>query len=136
MKPFLAVFLLFPLSACTFNNPFGSTAEPAPANLPPAATAQVAAGSGAVGDELLSAQVAYREAIRQQNRSDGNIASLQRKLHDAERRKQQADDDITRLRAELHQASESKTGTDSATQAASQRLNAAWKAARQAGLVH
>ncbi|WP_107688295.1 hypothetical protein [Neisseria wadsworthii] len=136
MKPLSAAFLLLSLSACTFNNPFSSTAEPAPANLPPAATAQVAAGSGVVGDELLSAQAAYREAIRQQNRSDGHIASLQRQLHDAERRKQQADDDITRLRAELHQASESKTGTDSATQAASQRLNTAWEAARQAGLVH
>lgn len=135
MKPVLIVALVFALSACAYLRPSGQLANGLPANLPPAATAKIAAGSGGEGDELLSAQAAYREAIRQQNRSDGNITSLQNRLRDAERRKQEADADISRLRTELQQASEAKTGTDSATQAAGQRLNAAWTAARQAGLV-
>lgn len=138
MKTPTALVILSLLSGCTYFNA-GNSGRPAQtlaqADLPPAATAPVAPNAGAIGDELLSAQAAYRQAVHTQNRNGNTIANLQAKLADAEKRKQQADADISRYRTELQQASEAKTGTDSATQAAGQRLNAAWQAARQAGLV-
>lgn len=141
MKPLVpALLALASLSGCAYFNT-GSSVQSAPQSgfgstgLPSAATAAVAPNSGAAGDELLSAQAAYRQAVQTQNSNDRRISSLQTKLADAEKRKQEADADISRYRTELQQASEAKTGNDSATQAAGTRLNAAWEAARQAGLV-
>lgn len=85
--------------------------------------------------ELMSAQAAYRQALQAQNKGDSKIVDLQSKLKNAEERRQAAENDISRYRAELQQASEAKTGHDSALKAAGERLDAAWRAAEQAGVL-
>ncbi len=85
--------------------------------------------------ELLSAQAAYRQALQAQNKGDNKIADLQNKLKNAEERRQAAENDISRYRAELQQASEAKVNHDSTLKAAGERLDAAWRAAQQSGVL-
>ncbi|MDO5640550.1 MAG: hypothetical protein Q4G28_11860 [Neisseria sp.] len=85
-------------------------------------------------DELLSAQAAFRQALSAQNSSGSKIASLQSNLSSAQSRMQQAQADVSRLEGELQAAQAEKTQNDSLLQAAGERLNAAWSAARSAGV--
>lgn len=84
----------------------------------------------AADSELLSAQVAFRQALSAQNSNGSKIASLQTDLASAQSRLQQAQAEVTRLEGELQTAQAEKAQNDSALQSAGERLNAAWQASR------
>ncbi|UOO81847.1 hypothetical protein LVJ83_13230 [Uruburuella testudinis] len=84
----------------------------------------------APADELLGAQAAFRQALSAQNSSGSKITSLQTDLAAAQSRLQQAQADVTRLEGELQTEQAAKAQHDAALQAAGERLNAAWSAAR------
>ncbi|STZ77113.1 hypothetical protein [Bergeriella denitrificans] len=87
----------------------------------------------AADDALLSAQTAYRAALKAQSDNDGRIIRLQSDLRDAQSRLSQAQADITRLEGELQNANTLKTQQADTLQQAGSRLDAAWNAVYGAG---
>lgn len=87
-----------------------------------------AAYAGPAEDTLLSAQSAYRSALKAQADNDGKLIALQNALADAQKRARQAQEDITRLQSEIQAASALKTEHTSALQQAGRQLDAAWQA--------
>lgn len=87
-----------------------------------------------VGDELLSAQAEFRQAMQAQTHYSQMIANLQTRLAAAEARQKEAEAEAASLKAELDVATAARTQTDATLQAAGSRLNAAWEAARQSGI--
>ena len=85
-------------------------------------------------DELLSAQAAFRQALSAQNSTGSEIANLQSNLTAARARAQHAPARAARYEGELQTATAAKAQNDAALQAAGERLNAAWSAARSAGV--
>lgn len=81
-------------------------------------------------DELLSAQAAYRDALKAQSTGGNRIATLQSELSAAQSRLKQAQADVVGLQEKLHKETAAQAQADNAFQAASKRLDAAWKAAR------
>ncbi|MDO1510969.1 MULTISPECIES: hypothetical protein [unclassified Neisseria] len=81
-------------------------------------------------DELLSAQAAYRDALKAQSTGSNRIAALQSELSAAQARLKQAQADVVGLQEKLREETAAQTQADSTLQAASKRLDAAWKAAR------
>ena len=84
--------------------------------------------------ESLSAHAAFRQALSAQNSTGSEIANLQSNLTAARARAQQAQADVARYEGELQTATAAKAQNDAALQAAGERLNAAWSAARSAGV--
>lgn len=87
-----------------------------------------AAYAGPAEDALLSAQSAYRSALKAQADNDGKLIALQNALADAQKRARQAQEDITRLQSEIQAASALKTEHTNALQQAGQQLDSAWQA--------
>lgn len=81
-----------------------------------------------INDELMSAQAAYRDALKVQNHSGGRIASLQSGIAFEQKRIKQAEADIAKMQAQLQEETARKAQADSALQAAGARLDAAWQA--------
>lgn len=90
------------------------------------------AQADAVSDELLSAQAAYRAALKTQHSSGSRIASLQSGISGAQSRIKQAEADIAKMQGELQEETAKKAQADSALEAAGRRLDAAWQASRDA----
>lgn len=87
-----------------------------------------AAYAGPAEDALLSAQSAYRSALKAQNDNDSKLITLQTNLADANKRAQQAQEDITRLQSEIQAATAVKTQQETVLQQAGQQLDSAWNA--------
>ncbi|EGV35157.1 hypothetical protein [Neisseria weaveri] len=94
--------------------------------------AAASAFASAPEDELLSAQAAYRDTLKAQTHNSRRIASLQAELEQAKIRLQSAQADISRLETELQNETAEQSRHNSALQAAGARLDAAWKASRNA----
>lgn len=77
---------------------------------------------------LLSAQSAYRSALKAQNDNDSKLITLQTNLANAQKRAQQAQEDITRLQSEIQAATAVKTQQETVLQQAGQQLDSAWNA--------
>lgn len=88
----------------------------------------VAAYAGPAEDALLSAQSAYRTALKAQTDNDSKLITLQSNLADAQKRAQQAQQDIERLQGEIQAAAAVKTEQAGVLQQAGQALDAAWNA--------
>ncbi|PSJ79207.1 hypothetical protein [Neisseria iguanae] len=87
-----------------------------------------AAYAGPAEDALLSAQSAYRSALKARNDNDSKLITLQNNLADAQKRAQQAQEDIARLQSEIQAASALKTEQTAALQQAGRQLDSTWNA--------
>lgn len=90
--------------------------------------ASAATYAGSAEDALLSAQSAYRSALKAQNDNDSKLITLQTNLSDAQKRARQAQEDITRLQSEIQAATAVKTQQETVLQQAGQQLDSAWNA--------
>lgn len=90
--------------------------------------ATLPAFADSAGDELVSAQAAFRQALSSQTAGQGKIADLQKRLTDAQNRKAALEADIAKLTTELGEAQQAQTTFDSTLKQAGDRLNAAWQA--------
>lgn len=90
--------------------------------------ASAATYAGSAEDALLSAQSAYRSALKAQNDNDSKLITLQTNLSDAQKRARQAQEDITRLQSEIQAATAVKTQQATVLQQAGQQLDSAWNA--------
>lgn len=80
--------------------------------------------------ELLSAQIAYRQALKNHTDQSGRIQSIQERLENAKQRLQAAQADAQRAEQELAAAQSAQSTAGNELQAAGARLDAAWAAAR------
>lgn len=89
--------------------------------------------AGPAEDALLSAQSAYRTALKTQSENDGKLITLQTNLENAQKRAQEAQADIVRLQSEIQAATQAKTQQAAVLQQAGQKLDEAWNAVYGAG---
>ncbi len=82
-------------------------------------------------DALLTAQLAYQQALKEQKQTIGQVGSLKQQLELAQQRLNGAQADVTRIQNQLNDAQTAENNSNQALQAASQQLDAAWSAARQ-----
>lgn len=80
--------------------------------------------------ELLSAQKAYQEVLRNSQTQRSNLDLKQQQLTVAKQRLTEIQSSITQLEAEVAAGQQAQTQAQQALQAASARLDAAWSAAR------
>ncbi|MDO5687420.1 MAG: hypothetical protein Q4G42_08595 [Neisseria sp.] len=80
--------------------------------------------------ELLSAQVAYSQALKKYNADGNRIPDIQVRLDNANRRLQEAQSDVQRAEQELAAARAAHSAADAELKAAGARLDAAWAASR------
>ncbi len=85
-------------------------------------------------DELSSAQAAFRQALSAQNSTGSEIANLQATSPPRAPVRSRHKPMWPAMRGELQTATAAKAQNDAALQAAGERLNAAWSAARSAGV--
>lgn len=89
-----------------------------------------AAWANAVDDELLSAQAAFRLALKTQGEYEQKVLSLREQLNQAQQRKAATEADVNRLSQQLNEVQQQKVSSDDALKQVGERLDAAWKAAR------
>lgn len=80
--------------------------------------------------ELLSAQLAYQEALKNHTTHAGQIATLQTRLQEARTALMAKQQEVNRLEAEVQTVSAQAGQAQSTLDAAGRRLDAAWMAVR------
>lgn len=80
--------------------------------------------------ELLSAQLAYQEALKHHTSHAGQIATLQTRLQEARNALQAKQQEVSQLEAQVQTVSAQASQAQSTLDAAGQRLDAAWAAVR------
>lgn len=79
---------------------------------------------------LMSAQLAYQQALKEQGKSSGKIEDLAGKLEQARARLAGAQADVDKYTIQLNEATTAQNNASQALQAASKQLDAAWAASR------
>lgn len=80
--------------------------------------------------ELLSAQLAYQEALKHHTNHAGQIATLQTRLQEARNALAAKQQEVSQLEAQVQAVSAQASQAQSTLEAAGQRLDAAWTAVR------
>ncbi len=80
--------------------------------------------------ELLSAQMAYQEALKAQTDNGSRVNTLRSRLEEAQRTVQQKQAEITQLQTQLNEADVAAQQSNSTLEEAGRRLDAAWTAVR------
>ncbi len=80
--------------------------------------------------QLLSAQLAYQQALKAHTSQQGQLTDLQQRLNAAKQRLVEAQSNVQRLEGEVGTAQSAQTQADSALQTAGQQLDAAWAAVK------
>ena len=91
--------------------------------------AQLAVAQTSADVELLSAQKAYQEALRDNQGFQTELLGKQQALAAAKKRLVELQNNITQLESEINTLQSSKTNADQTISAAGLRLDAAWRAA-------
>lgn len=86
------------------------------------------ADDSAAQTELLSAQMAYREALKAQTDYTAKVGSLRERLQAVQATIQQKQAEAARLQTELNEADVAAQQAGSMLEAAGHRLDAAWTA--------
>ncbi|MDO4694061.1 MAG: hypothetical protein Q4A62_05475 [Eikenella sp.] len=92
------------------------------------AAAPALADHAAAQTELLSAQMAYREALKAQTDHTAKVGSLRERLQAVQAAIQQKQAEAARLQTELNEADVAVQQAGSTLEAAGRRLDAAWTA--------
>lgn len=80
--------------------------------------------------ELLSAQLAYQQALKNQTDYASQVSMLQTRLREAQQSLEQKQAEVARLQNQLNEADTSAQTAKSTLDAAGARLDAAWAAVR------
>lgn len=80
--------------------------------------------------ELLSAQMAYQEALKAQTDNGSRVGMLRTRLEAAQTALQQKQAEVAQLQAQLNEADAAAQQSNSLLEEAGRRLDAAWAAAR------
>lgn len=94
------------------------------------AAAPALADDSAAQTELLSAQMAYQEALKAQTDYTAKVGTLRERLQAVQTTIQQKQAEAARLQTELNEADVAAQQAGSTLEAAGRRLDAAWTAVR------
>ncbi|QMT40474.1 hypothetical protein [Neisseria shayeganii] len=92
------------------------------------AAAPALADQSAAQTELLSAQIAYQEALKAQTDYTAKVGTLRQRLQTVQATIQQKQAEAARLQSELNEADVAAQQAGSTLEAAGRRLDAAWTA--------
>ncbi|WP_225748381.1 MULTISPECIES: hypothetical protein [Eikenella] len=94
------------------------------------AAAAPALAEDAAQTELLSAQMAYQEALKARTDNGSRVATLRSRLESAQATVQQKQAEIVQLQTQLNEADVAAQQSNSTLEEAGRRLDAAWMAVR------